>query len=336
LIQWTWRTDNNGGELVNALWKLMQQEAALSKADPTHVDQFKRLFGNTGFLVTRQKLTEDGQLEPIPMKLEKKKKKTDPDKWVPDPGPVVMYWWDPAQNKYLTAQEFKQLLKDTHKIDLKEAPKKAQRQLQEELRQRTQSKQTQLTQKQREKRLKELIKQFSNSWISILRPFQDAGADPNFQKFQLLEFINRFNSLLNQRTEDPTQKEQEKATKTRRWRNLGPKISEWVTDDELLAQLLQLSLNRPNNVTNPDHGKDTFDDFGSAVREFVRTHPKAGPPADWTATDRADYEAELSRLLLKMEERKGHVTDAEKRWNDVHDYYQKLKDQAAKAAKKPT
>ncbi|HZU30922.1 MAG TPA: hypothetical protein VFB79_07390 [Candidatus Angelobacter sp.] len=130
------------------------------------------------------------------------------------------------------------------------------------------------------------------NWEKTMKPWRDAGKDPDFQSQQILDF--------HQRIED-TQNKKVKVGKT------DFKIKDFITSSRGIAQITDQSVN-----SGPGSIKLTV---RRAITEFYKQNPKASSdPTTWTDEQRGQYEPQI--LDLYHSKRTG-MTDGEKRWKKI-------------------
>jgi hypothetical protein len=298
--QKVWSVDG-GGELADQIFRFKQDEARLSQQDPNHVNKYIQLFANHGFIATDQKVDANGQL--VFKKDPKTQKPLLKKNGKPRKNARGQVMMDPSTGTDLLDKNGNKVPETGQKKLYYQDPKTG----------------ALKTGKWFKQHIADMQAAKAKSWGPILQPLQTAGADPSFQRFQIKDLKARLDANL---------------AKT----SNGYPLSDWAQGRELRAQLLQLSINRPNNVLGLTDRTDTYADFGhgdgvpdtlsnGALEDFIKNHPKAADPTQWTNLERfgdgkknKGYEKELSDLLLEKELRSNHVTDAQNRADKVRNY----------------
>ncbi len=143
--------------------------------------------------------------------------------------------------------------------------------------------------------LQQYIRQCDGAnWEKTMKPWRDAGKDPDFQSQQIKDF--------NQRIKD-TRNAQFKIGKA------FYRISDFVTSSRGTAQITDESVNAGSG--------SPIASMARTVRSFYQENPTAPPnPATWTDEQRQEYEP---RVLQLYKENRGAMTDADDRWKRIQD-----------------
>lgn len=294
---------SGGGELADQIYRFRLEEEQLTRQDPTRVDKYMELFDSNGFVATNQKVDGNGNLV-----FEKDPKTQKP--LMRKGKPVLNRRKQPVMDP--KTGDFK-LDKNGNKIPVIDRT---------QLYYKDPATGALKTGRWFKKYIAAMQAKKARSWIPVLKPLQTAGADPSFQRFQIRDLKQRLDKLMARESN-------------------GYSLGTWAKGQELRAELLQLSINRPSNVTGVKNFKNAYADFGrgdgvpdsvsnGALEDFIAKYPKAADPTQWTDVERfgdgkknKGYERELSDMMLKKELRGSHVTDATGRTTKVRNYLKK-------------